>query len=96
MSTSYTILKKDALEIELHESSNRFQIGFDDDGPMGLGYQHLDASITPEDLVGMALEMLKVASYWTDPQGLKAAVQTKVGADFYLRDVVRQVGEAVR
>lgn len=86
MGTEYTILKKAGVEIAIDEMSNRFELAIDADNaeaPASLhsdegriGRAHTSAvDMTPEDLITMSLEMLKVASYWCSDEEFRRVTQ---------------------
>lgn len=104
MGTTYTILAKGALRVELDEMSNRFSLDIsgraDYNAPDSISVsteveeRDIDAfrdapdlervpshtactrrTLTPTDVVGMALEMLKVATYWADSEDLATFIK---------------------
>jgi hypothetical protein len=102
MGTEYRILKKpDSLDVVLDESSNVFSLQMSGaklrvfpkeeiahasaDGPFDL---------TPDDVIKMALEMLKVASYWCDSDDFDKAVRDWRGSEVsYEATMLRSIGK---
>ena len=74
MGTDYSVHDKDGTKIELAEMSNRFTLFVTSGAGTPLtdvtSYGHL----TPDDVIKMGLEMLKVASYWTDSEEFAQSV----------------------
>lgn len=92
MGTSYTILKKDGLEVSLDEHSNVLDLALYGDVAAGQAVSRVD-DLTPAELVAMALEMLQVASYWMDDDAFKAAAFAKMGStSSYLASYMREIG----
>lgn len=94
MSTQYTIMDKGQMLVELDESSNRFSFSFTTKEETTFY-----GSFEPEEVVGMALEMLKTASYWIDSEGFKEAVADHINSKadrHYYRDCIREIEEASR
>lgn len=77
MSTQYDIIQKDQLIFFVDEHSNKFDLVFRNlQGTLWIEMQEL----SPDELIQAALEMLKVASYWTEPGTVrKAFEETDVG-----------------
>ena len=84
MSTSYTVLKTGTTHIELDERSNRFSLDIDN-GLDAVNY----GDFTPEEIIGMALEMLKTASYWTDLEVAAAEYISKKSDKSYYLEVLK-------
>jgi hypothetical protein len=101
MGTTYTVYEKNGLGIELHEGSDEFSLMLTG----GAGKHHRidvdydDESVvsacTPRrmkqgDLIGIALELLKVASYFGEDEMKKQVddyLEDRPDADYY-RDVL--------
>lgn len=77
MGTQYDIIQKEQLIFSVDEHSNKFDLVFRGlKSDLWLEMQDL----SPDELIQAALEMLKVASYWTDPGTVrKAFEETDVG-----------------
>jgi hypothetical protein len=95
MSTEYEILRVDEdTYVSLDEHSNRLDlsVNFDEDKN-----SCVVRDLSPEQIVEMALEMLKVASYWMDSDDfnivLKAYLEKK-GPHAYEATVMRDIGRA--
>ncbi|UXS23131.1 hypothetical protein [Agrobacterium tumefaciens] len=73
MSTSYPIFKSKALLIELDERSNTFSLDVTSGVDTALEELTAYGDFTPDEVIAMALEMLKVASYWTSEDEVRAA-----------------------
>ena len=90
MSTQYTILEKGQMLVELDESSNRFSFSF-----TMKEETTFYGSFEPEEVVGMALEMLNVVSYWMTSDELRAAVQAHVCAHGSKDNYVGQLADDI-
>ena len=103
MSTSYTLLERDGLVVELDEGANKFSVDITGDITMmaaeeGFGAQaYTSRSIKPEEVVAMAMEMLKVATYWMSDEEFYSAVSSKLdGKHGHLTSYIRQMGELTK
>ncbi len=101
MSTDYTVLQTKGLTVELCEGSNLFAINIEtDDAPGGsrlmTGGERFPSGVsttralTADDVVTMAIEMLKVASYSMDAADMQRAAVRIENAAPELMHAIRQ------
>lgn len=82
MSTEHLVHSVDDFRVSLDENSGRFCIGLEVERPLGLGMYTEDnttvvqtaASLDAEQVVAMALNMLRVASYHMENGAVEAAI----------------------
>jgi hypothetical protein len=105
MGTTYTVMKKGKLTVELDEMSNLFALHVT--GTSGVSNEQVmvdmeptenwartSTSLAPDDVIKMALEMLKVASYWCDSDDFDKAVRDWRGSEVsYEATMLRSIGK---
>lgn len=88
MGTSYTIHKKDGLEIELDEMSNEFHVTVTAGAGTSLEEPTSYGPLTPEDAIRMGLECLQTASYWCSEEEFRRVAQEWASKNSYGADVI--------
>lgn len=74
MGTTYTIAKRGEIEFYLDEHSNKLDVSISRLDAKGDYYVEEINDQTPEAVIEMALAMLKVCSYWTEPGTVEKAI----------------------
>ena len=74
MGTSYTIAKQGDTEFYLDEHSNKLDVSVSRLDAKGDLFIEEIKNQTPESVIQMALEMLKVCSYWTEEGTVERAI----------------------
>lgn len=89
MGTEYTILKKGKFTVDLFEGSNEFTVFVSDDGVYCDTPPTTRIEVT--DLLAMAAELIKVASYF-EPEADKLATMLRQGCpDGYTEQIIKDV-----
>lgn len=78
MGTTYGILQGDHSEIEPDEMSNKLTICIRDSS----GNEISSERYTPEQIIQMSLEMLKVCSYWAEEGAVEKAITAFKAKDY--------------
>ena len=99
MGTSYTLHKQGNIELAVDEMSNKFSIGVfgEEQGEIA----SVDG-LSVDELVRVGIECLRVASYWTDDEGLRVAAymrhieDKRNNTDFHTRSVIKEIWEVYR
>ncbi len=83
MGTTYTIAKQGETEFYLDEHSNKLDVVVSELDAEGNNNTVEIRAQTPEAVVQMALEMLKVCSYWTEDGYIEKAIADFKSKGYY-------------